>query len=239
MYKWYQNSSVCYAYLSDVPTSGSPRGLNLDLFSRSRWFTRGWTLQELIAPKTVNFFAWDWSLLGTRQTLARELEVITRISWEVLVDGRDMSSAALARTCIAQRMLWASGRQTTRDEDMAYCPMGLFQVHMPVIYGEGLSSAFKRLQLEIIKTSPDQSIFAWSAPRNNSGLLAESPADFAQSSSIIQGTEGPHWWATYVPFSMTNFGISINLPLYEPPDAKGRAIVLARIGMRRHGSNPL
>jgi hypothetical protein len=110
---------------------------------------------------------------------------------------------------------------------------------MPIIYGEGLTTAFKRLQLEIIKYSPDQSIFAWSAPRKNSGLLASSPAEFAQSASVIKGTEGPNWWAALVPFSMTNFGISINLPLSALPSSRGKGVVLARIGARRVEGEPL
>lgn len=233
MYRWYQAAGVCYAYLSDVPTSESS-----SLFS-SRWFTRGWTLQELIAPQIVQFFAEDWSGLGTRNSLAPQLQATTGIDWDILVDDRETSANALSRACTAQKMLWASGRRTTREEDMAYCLMGLFGVHMPVIYGEGLTNAFRRLQFEIIKHSPDQSIFAWSAPLKSSGLLADSPADFAQSSSVIQGTEAPHWWATLKPFSMTNFGMSINLPLSTPGGSKEKGVVLARIGARRVEGEPL
>ncbi|KAH8602443.1 heterokaryon incompatibility protein-domain-containing protein [Bisporella sp. PMI_857] len=155
MFKWYSNAAVCYAYLSDLGRYG-----DLD---NAQWFSRGWTLQELIAPKQMRFFDQNWRFIGTRATLALQLENITGVSKEVLADSRELSSNALAGTSISSKMSWASHRVTTREEDMAYCLMGLFNVNMPILYGEGLKAAFKRLQLEIIKVSPDQSIFAWRA----------------------------------------------------------------------------
>jgi hypothetical protein len=230
MFKWYQNAQVCYVYLVDVQSSGcdpSPE-VNDDAFSKSRWFTRGWTLQELVAPRCIQFFGQDWTLIGTKKLPmespkhAREdnpsndpfllkLARITGIREEVLQDP-----LAIRRTSVAQRMSWAARRQTTRGEDIAYAMMGLFGVNMPILYGEGQQKAFKRLQFEIIKSSPDQSIFAWRANRESSGLLAETPLDFAESGEIQP------WYpnatsrgTTFLPYSMTNMGLSINLPIKQ------------------------
>ncbi|KAI5982586.1 heterokaryon incompatibility protein-domain-containing protein, partial [Pisolithus albus] len=158
MYRWYQNARVCYAYLHDVSESTFPSQQN-DEFGKSNgwpeWFVRGWTLQELVAPREVKFFNRDWVPLGNKRHLASTLNHITGIPCGVLMDG-------LARQglSVAQIMSWAARRKTTRVEDRAYSLMGLFGVHMPMLYGEG-KKAFRRLQLEIIREFSDQSIFAW------------------------------------------------------------------------------
>ncbi|KAI6019532.1 hypothetical protein PISMIDRAFT_121469, partial [Pisolithus microcarpus 441] len=158
MYRWYQNARVCYAYLHDVGESTFPTQQD-DKFGKSNgwpeWFVRGWTLQELIAPEEVKFFNKYWVPLGHKRHLASTLNHITGVPCEVLTDG-------LARQglCVAQIMSWAARRKTTRIEDRAYSLMGLFGVNMPMLYGEG-KMAFHRLQLEIIRKSSDQSIFAW------------------------------------------------------------------------------
>ncbi|KAI6001730.1 heterokaryon incompatibility protein-domain-containing protein, partial [Pisolithus marmoratus] len=159
MYRWYENAQVCYAYLNDVDESVFPTERDLSKFDQSNgwpeWFTRGWTLQELIAPKQVEFFNKDWVLIGNKQRLAPTLEDITSIPRNVLMDG-----LAGKRLSVAQIMSWAARRVTTREEDRAYSLMGLFDVKMPMLYGEG-KNAFRRLQLEIIKETGDHSIFAW------------------------------------------------------------------------------
>ncbi|KAK1774096.1 hypothetical protein QBC45DRAFT_454993 [Copromyces sp. CBS 386.78] len=149
MYRWYQKAEECYAYLLDFAPGSLPK---VEL-GKCRWFTRGSTLQELIAPKTVIFFARDWSIVGEK---SREdtLEIINRLTVFRKTD-----------CTIAQRMIWASNRETTRPEDKAYCSLGIFEVNMPLIYGEG-DNAFRRLQEEIIKRSNDLSIFAWGTPIN-------------------------------------------------------------------------
>ncbi|KAH7237302.1 heterokaryon incompatibility protein-domain-containing protein [Fusarium solani] len=169
MYRWYQEAEVCYAYLADVPFCE---------FSQSRWFTRGWTLQELIAPSTVIFFDKEWEVIGTKSELARLISDRTQIPIGIL-SGGDIWSAS-----VAQRMSWASKRKTTRIEDLAYCLMGIFDIHMPMIYGEG-ERAFIRLQEQIMKTSDDFSLFAWRSTENHGGLLATSPAAFDTSHSIL------------------------------------------------------
>ncbi|KAI6095837.1 heterokaryon incompatibility protein-domain-containing protein, partial [Pisolithus croceorrhizus] len=159
MYRWYQNAGVCYAYLNDVNESTFPAAQDNSKFDKSdgwpEWFTRGWTLQELIAPKQVEFFNKDWVHISNKQHLASTLDTITRIPREVLTDG-----IAGKRLSVAQIMSWATDRKTTRVEDRAYSLMGLFGVHMPMLYGEG-RQAFRRLQLEIIREYSDHSILAW------------------------------------------------------------------------------
>lgn len=182
MFEWYRLSNVCYAYLEDVPDSDDPSILEYR-FRNSRWHTRCWTLQELIAPKSVQFLTESWHLLGTKLGLAITLETITGISFNILTGQAGVDSASVAR-----RMSWAATRQASRVEDEAYSLMGLFNVHMPTIYGEG-THAFLRLQEEIVKTIPDQSIFAWGIERSASsllypGLFASSPGDFTGCGDI-------------------------------------------------------
>ncbi|KAI0634615.1 heterokaryon incompatibility protein-domain-containing protein [Trametes polyzona] len=160
MYEWYRLADICYVYLEDVPDGDNPRvldewGQNVSQFSKSRWHRRGWTLQELIAPRHVVFLTRTWCVLGTRMGLASSLEKITGINSEVLIGQATVTSISIAR-----RMSWAAERGTTRVEDEAYSLLGIFGVHMSPIYGEG-RNAFLRLQEEIIKTIPDQTIFAW------------------------------------------------------------------------------
>ncbi|TGO74493.1 hypothetical protein BELL_0278g00040 [Botrytis elliptica] len=167
MYRWFQESAVCYAYLSDVKEIGS--------LIQSKWFSRGWTLQELIAPRHLLLFDMHWRLLGTKGGHANLIEYITRIDRDVILGHLYPGSCN-----VAQRMSWASERETTREEDMAYCLMGLFGIHMLPIYGEGSENAFLRLQQEILKRTPDQTLFLWTASHEpyNQGLLATSPSAF-------------------------------------------------------------
>ena len=158
MFRWYSESEVCYAFLEDVPSDDALDAPNSP-FRRARWHTRGWTLQELIAPPRVIFVypdhAGEWKQIGTRRALASLLHEITSIPSQVL--NRTIRFHNLS---IAERMSWASKRTTTRIEDEAYALMGLFRVNMPTIYGEG-RQAFRRLQEEIMKQSFDSSLFAW------------------------------------------------------------------------------
>lgn len=178
MFRWYKHSAVCYAFLADLEPSKTTKEKDLE---QCRWFTRGWTLQELIAPHTMAFFDKEWKFRGTKRKLKTVLSSITGIPKEVLEDVEEVFGQ-----CIAKRMSWAANRQTTRQEDMAYCLLGLFNVYMPMIYGEG-TAAFTRLQEELIKGNRDRSIFAWkvSATRDERkkqpyrGILAHSPSEFA------------------------------------------------------------
>ncbi|KAI0672188.1 hypothetical protein C8Q78DRAFT_732938 [Trametes maxima] len=155
MFVWYRHSSLCFAFMADVRDGEDPDAENSE-FRRSRWFTRGWTLQELLAPLVVLFLNKEWKVIGTKGTLAQTISQVTRIPGPVLRHLKDMRASS-----VAQRMSWAALRVTTREEDEAYCLMGIFGVNMPTLYGEGCY-AFIRLQQEILKLEFDQSIFAWS-----------------------------------------------------------------------------
>lgn len=165
MFSWYQQSSRCYVYLTDVRRQrngaaavvglltrnkpSSPRkdsGRHWEIsFRASKWFTRGWTLQELLAPTSVKFFNQEGDLLDDRQGLARIIHEITGISVQAL----HKSGLSLSNFSIDERMSWAKGRSTKRPEDAAYSLLGLCGVHMPPIYGEGQENAFFRLRWEI------------------------------------------------------------------------------------------
>ncbi|TBU37126.1 hypothetical protein BD309DRAFT_1084867 [Dichomitus squalens] len=144
MYQWYGHARDCYAYLADVPPGKDPR-LPWSKFHSSRWFTRGWTLQELIAPSKVKFLSNDWSLIGTKLTLVDVIEETTTIPREALLrlESLDVFS-------VAERLSWAARRETTRVEDRAYSLFGIFDINMPTLYGEG-ERAFRRLQEEILR----------------------------------------------------------------------------------------
>jgi hypothetical protein len=139
MYRWYQNAQKCYVYLSDV------EAVDVD-FKDGNWFTRGWTLQELIAPRVVEFYARNETFLGTRTTLEEQIHAVTGIALEAL-RGQDLTTFS-----IEERVSWVQNRVTTREEDRSYCLLGIFDVFMPVIYGEG-DRAFVRLLEEIEKVS--------------------------------------------------------------------------------------
>jgi hypothetical protein len=204
MFQWYKQADICYAYMSDVIGTSLMMLNNENAFHRSKWFTRGWTLQELIAPKDVVFRNSNWGYIGRKSVdLASILSTITGIPMSIL-NGADLSTAS-----IAQRFSWAAKRKTTRVEDLAYCLMGLFDVHMPMLYGEGMN-AFRRLQEEIIKSSDDESIFAWTDNKATfstfQGLFATSPAHFEGCENILSLSERVHSSNEFV---MTNKGLRI------------------------------
>ncbi|KAI8289579.1 Vegetative incompatibility protein HET-E-1 [Colletotrichum sp. SAR 10_98] len=203
MYKWYKNAKVCYAYLSDLRLPASfPKDMALEpLLRKCRWFSRGWTLQELIAPADVRFYQHDWGLVGDKREWYGILSGVTGIS------SNAMTYYVPASHCIAERMSWAAGRETTREEDKAYCLLGIFDVNMPMLYGEG-SKAFRRLQEEIIRTGYDVSIFAWSKTPGFDfyGAFADAPGQFH---SIPAGHIRRQWNEV----SITNAGVKLTLEL--------------------------
>jgi len=156
MFHWYRNAVKCYVYLSDVSTKKRKASDSFTeytwepAFRSSKWFTRGWTLQELIAPTLVEFFSKDWELLGDKRSLERQIHEITRIA--VLA----LQEAPLSQFNIEDRMLWAKDRQTTREEDKAYSLFGIFDIQIPLLYGEGGKKALKRLREEIDKPLKDK-----------------------------------------------------------------------------------
>ena len=156
MFSWYRNAVKCYVYLSDVSTRSDTdesfsRPLWKSEFRHSRWFTRAWTLQELIAPHSVEFFSREGERLGDKRSLEPSLHEITGIPVEVLRGN------PLTRFSVEERMLWAAERTAKRKEDEAYCLLGIFDLHMPLIYGEGRENAFIRLEEEIGNRSKGES----------------------------------------------------------------------------------
>ena len=221
MFKWYRQASVCYAYISDVPPlpahdariaalpqvekpSQSVGGMFSEHlgsfdddetsqweqnFSQSRWFTRGWTLLELVAPKSLEFYGSDWQFMGSRKTLSAFITTITSIPSSVLDGTEDLYACS-----VAQRMSWAARRVTSRAEDAAYSLLGVFNVNMPILYGEGFDKAFSRLQKEIMDVDNDMTIFCWEDASaeffNYSGILAKSPSQFV-TSKLSYRPKGP------------------------------------------------
>ncbi|KAJ8463294.1 hypothetical protein ONZ51_g10349 [Trametes cubensis] len=157
MFDWYRYAGVCYVYLHDVPSVTTTAELETrkSPFRRSTWHRRGWTLQELLAPAVVVFFSEEWIIIGTKHTLATLISEITTIHRDVLTFQRSLDDFS-----IACRMSWAATRKTTKEEDEAYSLLGILGVNMPTTYGEG-RYAFIRLQEEILKHVPDQTIFVW------------------------------------------------------------------------------
>ena len=156
MFAWYRDSKVCYVFLSDVDETVEDISEPNSSFRGSRWFTRGWTLQELLAPRRIIFFSSSWQVIGRLTKGSKLSEVASEITsiQPAFLGGLDLRIAN-----IAVRMSWASERVTTRGEDMAYCLLGIFEVNMPLLYGEG-TKAFDRLQEEILKRSYDHSLLA-------------------------------------------------------------------------------
>lgn len=250
MYRWYSNAKACIVYLSDVD-SGEDPSISRSSFGNSTWFQRGWTLQELLAPDLLIFCNTDWGVFGhiCKDTsidswptppcdhyefhygpdLSSDVSRITNIPLDYVQNNRKRDTFS-----IAQKMSWASRRKTSRLEDEAYCLLGIFGVNMPLIYGEG-PKAFFRLQQEIIKEWPDESIFAWmskdltaQAPQKYrekyqsllrnftpSLLFAPSPAAFASSGTVeTERRLKRSLLAKPVPYALTNFGLEMRVKLF-------------------------
>lgn len=247
MYRWYERSSECYVYLADFQLS--PRELSDKIslgvferyggtewlaqkesfkqrFSDSLWFTRGWTLQELLAPEDPIFYDAEWNRIGGCKDLGPEISTATRIP-ESQFDLKFLSSPA----SVATKMSFAAHRITSREEDIAYCLLGLFDVAMPLLYGEGAFNAFQRLQIEIMRKVPDESIFAWTSDEPASGMLAPTPSCFANSSEICNFNQ--HFRRVFRrPFAMSNIGLDFPVPTHLPH--KGIIPVYLNCGKSRY-----
>jgi hypothetical protein len=148
MFRWYQKAAKCYVYLSNVSRygeDGKPHSGWESDFRNSRWFTRGWTLQELLAPNIVEFYSRDGILLGDKHSFVQQIFEITRIPPNALQGDADR----LSKFSIEERFSWARERETTKEEDKTYCLLGIFGIFLPLIYGEGHLSAMRRLRKEI------------------------------------------------------------------------------------------
>jgi len=144
MFGWYQKADICLVYLSDVGSDDIRSE-----FKKARWFTRGWTLQELLAPCRVEFFNSTWLHLGSRDfTLKSSISIASGVPEDVICGQKKLEDVFAWK-----KWLWTEGRETTRPEDQAYCLLGLFDVSMPALYGEGEIKAFERLRQEISRNS--------------------------------------------------------------------------------------
>jgi hypothetical protein len=182
MFRWYRNAASCYAYLSDV-LKRKRKACDKDnkfswepSFMSSKWFTRGWTLQELLAPATVEFFSREGERLGNKTSLQAMIREITGIPSEVL------NGAPISKCSVNERLRWAEGRTTGRSEDRAYCLQGILDVELPPVYGEGEAGAFDRLKRELYKLEQCIQDIRQTDPRDDKkrieetkgGLLADS-----------------------------------------------------------------
>ncbi|KAK0719230.1 heterokaryon incompatibility protein-domain-containing protein [Lasiosphaeris hirsuta] len=258
MYSWYHRAAVCYAYLPDVQHGGQRGAYRMwkDDFAESRWFLRGWTLQELLAPRKLQFFGAGWKLLGTKASLARTIVKATGIDRRSLLDPTQ-----IRRIPAARRMCWAIRRSTTKPEDIAYSLMGLFGVSMPILYGEGAEVAFTRLQTEIIKRTPDQSLFAWGilgqedapvhhhtkleefdddAQTGTLPILARSPRDFAGMERVVLAT--PTVPRDVEEHEMTHRGLKIKVKLVQAGKGKhasAQRYYIASLDCRHEFEDPI
>jgi hypothetical protein len=201
MFQWYQNAATCYVYLSDLPSGAAGEGLEA-----CKWFTRGWTLQEMIAPRKVRFYDQKWDFIGTKRDFSEKISSITGIDERVLKGEHHPSEYS-----VAARMSWAANRETERIEDHAYCLLGIFDISMALLYGEG-SRSFVRLQEEIIRRNNDLTIFAWDYDQEQQqtgpmNLFASSAAGFARSKDVCLYNRA----AINPAFSMTNKGLRFDL----------------------------
>lgn len=204
MYNWYRQAEVCLAYLSDI---------NIDFgsqdFTKSVWFTRGWTLQELLAPTNLVFYDNDWNRIGAKTERQIAIGNSTGIPYQAV------TRFTPKRYSIAAKLSWAAKRETSREEDRAYSLLGIFGINMPMLYGEG-QAAFQRLQEEIVKKSDDRSIFLWDGLANpDFGAFAASPDSFADSSvrPVVKALP----MSGITGFAITNVGLAIEACL-DPID---------------------
>jgi hypothetical protein len=189
MWRWYENAAVCYAYLDDVVPNRS--------VEESELFTRGWTLQELLAPHKVEFYSRTWTRLGNKVELCDHISTATGINQRIILSENPFE---IHRCSAAQKLSWAAHRRTSRAEDMAYCLLGLLDVNMPLLYGEG-TKAFVRLQEKLMRSYDDESILAWPVATGRdeeftlsgtlkgaylTSLFADTPAKFAHCGNIVQ-----------------------------------------------------
>ena len=212
MFPWYTGSEICYTYLADHDSSDPNEEI-----ADSRWFTRGWTLQELIAPARVRFYDKSWNSIGMKDALSQQSSLITGIGQEVLLASvHQYLEETLDQVPIARRMSWAAKRETTRVEDTAYSLLGIFGINLPLLYGEG-EQAFVRLQEEVIKNRNDLSLLAWVPPKDeiplnpdrNCGVLAQHPRNFQASNDLALTDD-----IKFSPdFAMANKGLKIHTQL--------------------------
>ncbi|KAI4210636.1 MAG: hypothetical protein LQ351_006515 [Letrouitia transgressa] len=220
MFRWYRDAACCFAYLWDVDGNGDAgpplrRKKSEGQEEYSEWFSRGWTLQELLAPQNLLFFDRRWNELGNRRTLAAEVQSATGIPVKYVTDFANHAHEA----SVAMKMSWMARRRTTKAEDTAYCLFGIMGVSMDVRYGDGRKE-FLRFQDKIMREPglQDESIFAWRSiyplgypeGSKHSGLLAAWPDAFEHSGSVRLR---PEKYRSRGPYGLTKDGLRLPVPL--------------------------
>ncbi|KAI1109669.1 heterokaryon incompatibility protein-domain-containing protein [Nemania sp. NC0429] len=274
MFRWYQRAGICYAYLDDVDAdkvlaneaflidqdlddiagkdnvadpSSFPHMALKAFMIKAKWFTRGWTLQELLAPPYLVFVDRAWRRIGTRESWADEIEKASRIEARHLTS---FSPTDFTSCSIAMRLSWASRRETTVEEDETYSLLGLFGISLPLIYGEGRLRAFNRLQRELITVYNDDSIFAWKSLESSSGKHALRAHQQGYTSGGVLAPSIREFWDAFSvksfgfygnSFSMTNRGLEINAKRWRCIDDPTRCIIRLNCGVdtSRHIGIPL
>ena len=208
MFRWYQKASRCYVYLADVLYYQNRAELDWrSAFRSSRWFSRGWTLQELLAPKIVDFYSRDRIRIGDKHSLGYQIMTITGIPADAL------GTSDLTKFEVDERFAWVANRQTTRNEDIAYCLLGIFDVYMPLIYGEGAAIAQRRLRREIQEKEPAPLLGLRDGPKSTGGGAASliSPRKEAYVAVIGQSGSGKSSFVR----ALTGGDVRINHGLYS------------------------
>jgi len=195
MFRWYRNATQCYVFLSDVsfPTFSTDDEFNPQSwdseFWKSRWFTRGWTVQELLAPSSVIFFSRERKRLGDKCSLKQQIHEITRIP-ELALQGTPLSQFS-----VDERLLWIERRQTKLEEDKVYSLLGIFDVEMPLFYGEGVANAFSRLREVIDKREKCIQDLRLTDPRDHKKRIEDIKGGLLEDSChwILENSDFQQW----------------------------------------------
>jgi Heterokaryon incompatibility protein (HET) len=213
MFKWYKNSRICIIHLGETT---SPSNMQQD-----PWFTRGWTLQELLAPQEIKFFSRSWVPLTQHNNDKKDDKYLKIPLWEFISRITKIPVVQLlefepgTKSNIREKMVWMSKRTTTRIEDMAYCLIGIFNIPLSIAYGEG-QMAFYRLQVEILQHSHDRGLFVWNGlPSSHNTMFAAGPKAFfsleGSQHTIGEDVVGP----VDPTYMLTNYGLHIPLSIYD------------------------
>jgi hypothetical protein len=219
MFRWYRNASICIAYLANTSS--------IDEFHNDEWFTQGWTLQELLAPRTIRFFRKDWAPLtnhiNDKDSHAANQPILDIITEVTGISSQDLQTFIPGPFQVNTRMVWAADRKTTRSKDIAYSLMGIFDVSIPIAYGEGAQRVFFRLVEAIMQASNDPGVLNWAGkPAQIHKLSTASPSTPAcyvghpDNNRSLAANEKHE-------FTMTNRGLHIQL-LIIPVDLVTRLI---------------
>lgn len=214
MYKWYNNSYLCITYLADTKTIANMR--------EDKWFTRGWTLQELLASRQIKFYDKDWNPLTSRENDKHSKEIKTEIKIITTITSSELSRfhRSVHNVEISRKMQWAASRKVTKEEDAAYSLLGIFGVSIPIAYGEGSQRAFFRLVEAILASSQEVwDVFNCAGPPgatriHHSSLIPSSPKDYLRRSAAFDGTrgQGPIASATLLePIILTHLGVRMRV----------------------------